>query len=584
MITRPESIFIRLFCCSVLVFPALAAANSCGQSATVMTEVQGHTDTSALVGQTVTVEGVLTQDSRQAGGFSGFYLQQANTPIDSTRSSALFIYTRHKGGLSGQRLRVTGNVKEHYGLTELVAISDVQVCGIQPLPAPVEVSLPWTRTPESLENMRVRINGPVKITDSYQLTRFGNVSLAAKDPLISTEFMVPGTAALRHANLASVNTLVLDDGHARRNPLLLNWLLAYSAAQPGSAASSLVAGTQVRGLTGVLDYRYGAWRLQPDQIPGLKPPPLPDSAPARPTSANLRVMTLNLNNLFNGDGRGQGFPTGRGAKTQAQYQRQLQRLSAGLNQAGADVLALSELENDGYGSNSAIAQLAARLGPHWRFVVPVNPAVQRDVIRNGLLYRADRVNAPGPAQYLSGGGGRPGLTQRFALKGGDLTLRLVSVHMKSKSCRNARGENAQQNDGQGCYNAVRVKQAKTLHRQLGQLDRDNALAGTLITGDFNSYSKEQPISELVRAGYTSMVARFHPCTPVRCEHYSYRFKGARGSLDHALASAALEPRVLSAKVWNINADQPRMADYRSHSSPQPWRSSDHNPLIIDIKL
>jgi hypothetical protein len=119
---------------------------------------------------------------------------------------------------------------------------------------------------------------------------------------------------------------------------------------------------------------------------------------------------------------------------------------------------------------------------------------------------------------------------------------------------------------------------------LGQLDSGNALAGTLITGDFNSYSKEQPISELARAGYTSMVAHFHPCTPVRCEHYSYRFKGTRGSLDHALASAALKPRVLSAKVWNINADQPRMADYRSHSSPQPWRSSDHNPLITDIKL
>ncbi|MCL1487907.1 MAG: ExeM/NucH family extracellular endonuclease [Marinobacter sp.] len=571
----------------MLVFPALAAANTCGQSATVITEVQGNTDTSALVGQTVTVEGVLTQDSRQTGGFSGFYLQQANTPAASTRSSALFVYTRHKGGRSGQRLRVTGKVKEHYGLTELVAVSDLKVCGTHALPAPVEMSLPWTRTPESLENMRVRINDPLKITDSYQLTRFGDVSLAAKDPLISTEFMAPGAAALHHADLASLNTLILDDGHARRNPPSLNWLPAYNAAQPGSAVSSLVAGTQVRGLTGVLDYRYGAWRLQPDQIPSLKPPPLPDPAPTRPTGSNLRVMTLNLNNLFNGDGRGQGFPTSRGAETQAQYQRQLQRLSSGLNQAGADLLALSELENDGYGNNSAIAQLAASLGPHWRFVVPVNSAMQKDAIRNGLLYREDRVNALGPAQYLSGDGGRPALTQRFALKSGGLPLRLVSVHLKSKSCRNARGENAQQSDGQGCYNAVRVKQAKTLHKQLdqlGQLDKSNALAGTLITGDFNSYSKEQPISELARAGYTSMVAHFHPCTPARCEHYSYRFKGARGSLDHALASTALKPRVLSARVWNINADQPRMADYRSHSSPQSWRSSDHNPLITDIKL
>lgn len=561
----------------------LAAANICGQPATAITEVQGTTDISALVGQTVTVEGVLTQDSRSAGGFSGFYLQQANVPADSTRSSALFIYTRHKGGRSGQRLRVTGKVKEHYGLTELVAVNDLQVCGTEALPDPVEVSLPWSKAPESLENMRVRIDGPLQITDSYQLTLFGAVSLAPADLLISTEFMAPGAAALRHASLASLNTLVLDDGQARRNPASLNWLPAYSATQPGSAASGLVAGTRVSGLTGVLDYRYGAWRLQPDQIPSLEPPPRPEPAPVKPTGSNLRVMTLNLNNLFNGDGRGQGFPTSRGAKTQAQYQRQLQRLSAGLNQADADLLALSELENDGYGSNSSIAQLTASLGPQWRFVVPANPAAQKDVIRNGLLYREDRVTALGPAQYLPAGS-RPALAQRFVLKSGGVPFRLVSVHLKSKSCHNASGENAQQNDGQGCYNAVRVKQAKALHRQLDQLEKSDTSAGTLITGDFNSYSKEQPISELASAGYTSMVAHFHPCTPVRCEHYSYRFKGARGSLDHALASAELKPRVLSSRVWNINADQPRVADYRNHSSPQPWRSSDHNPLITDIKL
>ncbi|HEV8076822.1 MAG TPA: ExeM/NucH family extracellular endonuclease [Marinobacter sp.] len=583
MITLPESIVIRLLCCLALVTPALAAAGSCGQPATAITEVQGAAVTSPLVGQAVTVEGVLTQDSRQAGGFSGFYLQQADTPVDPTRSSALFVYTRHKGGRLGQRLRVTGKVKEHYGLTELVAVNDVQVCGPGALPTPVEVSLPWTRAPESLENMRVRIHGPLQITDSYQLTRFGEVSLAPKDPIISTEFLAPGPAALRHAGQASLNTLILDDGHARRNPLSLNWLPAYNAAQPGSAASSLVAGTLVRGLTGVLDYRYGAWRLQPDRVPDLEPPSLPEPAPAKPTGSNLRIMTLNLNNLFNGDGRGQGFPTSRGAKTQAQYQRQLQRLSAGLSQAGADLLALSELENDGYGHHSTIAQLAASLGPQWRFVVPVNPTAQKDAIRNGLLYREDRVNMLGPAQFLSASG-RPALTQRFVMKSGGLPFRLVSVHLKSKSCRNASGENAQQNDGQSCYNAVRVTQAKTLHQQLGQLDKNNTSAGTLITGDFNSYSKEQPISELAGAGYTSMVAHFHPCTPVRCEHYSYRFKGARGSLDHTLASARLKPRVLSARVWNINADQPRMADYRSHSSAQPWRSSDHNPLITDLKL
>lgn len=565
------------------MLPALVSAAACGKPATTISDVQGGEDASTLVGKTVTVEGVLTQDSRQPGGFSGFYLQQADTPRDSNRSSALFVYTRHPGGRSGQRLRVTGQVKEHYGLTELVAISDLRVCGTQALPAPVEVSLPWTQSPESLENMRIRVNGPLHITDSYSLARFGEVTLAATDPVIATEFMPTGGPAYRHAQSTALNTLILDDGHARQNPDSLLWLPSYAAANPGPAQASLAAGSEVRGLSGVLDYRFGAWRLQPDRAPHIQATESPEPAPPKPAGTNLRVMTLNLNNLFNGDGRGQGFPNARGAKTQRQYQRQLQRLRATLIQADADVLALSELENDGYDAHSSIAQLSDTLGPHWRFVIPARTTSQKDAIRNGLLYRTDRVRAPGPATHLASDG-RPAISQRFVPRSGGQSVRLVSVHLKSKSCRNARGANASQNDGQSCYNAQRVKQAGNLNNQLAKLQSPGQSEAVLITGDFNSYRMEQPIREFERAGYSNMVAHFHPCTPARCDHYSYRFKGARGSLDHALASAALKPRVISARVWNINADQPRIIDYRDHTSTTPWRSSDHNPLIIDLKL
>ncbi len=565
------------------MLPALVSAATCGTPATAISDVQGNKDVSALVGQTVTVEGVLTQDSRQPGGFSGFYLQQADTPRSTNRASALFVYTHHPGGRPGQHLRITGQVKEHYGLTELVAVSDLRVCGTQALPAPIVVSLPWIRSPESLENMRIRVNEPLRIIDSYRLARFGEITLAAIDPVIATEYISPGRPAYRHAQTATLNTLILDDGHARQNPDSLIWLPSYTAANPGPAHASLVAGSEVSGLTGVLDYRFGAWRLQPDQPPHILAAEPPEPAPAKPADTNLRVMTLNLSNLFNGDGRGRGFPNARGAKTLPQYQRQLRRLRASLIQADADVLALSELENDGYDSHSSIAQLAVTLGPHWRFVVPAQQISQKDAIRNGLLYRTDKVRALGPALYLASNG-RPAITQRFAPSSGGQSVRLVSVHLKSKSCRNARGANASQNDGQSCYNAMRVKQASGLHQQLTKLASPGQPDAVLITGDFNSYRMEQPIRELERAGYSNMVAHFHPCTAARCEHYSYRYKGARGSLDHALASAALEHRVVSARAWNINADQPQIMDYRHHTSATPLRSSDHNPLIIDLKL
>ena len=84
-----------------------------------------------------------------------------------------------------------------------------------------------------------------------------------------------------------------------------------------------------------------------------------------------------------------------------------------------------------------------------------------------------------------------------------------------------------------------------------------------------------------------MVHQFHPCTHATCPHYTYRYKGEKGTLDYALASQSLRPRVLQAQTWLMNADEPRALGYQgmSQSDQQgPWRSSDHNPVIIDLRL
>ena len=103
------------------------------------------------------MEGILTQDSRSEGGFGGFYLQQADhqTDNDPTTSEALFVYTERKVGKTGMRLRVTGKVKEYHGLTELVAVQTIDLCGQEALPAAIPGTLPWTVDPEPLETMRV---------------------------------------------------------------------------------------------------------------------------------------------------------------------------------------------------------------------------------------------------------------------------------------------------------------------------------------------------------------------------------------------------------------------------------------------
>lgn len=132
-------------------------------------------------------------DSRKPGGFSGFYLQQADhqTDDDPTTSEALFVFTRKSGGTVGQRVRVTGTVKEFHGLTELSRVHNLSVCGEAALPAPIAVSLPWPQSPESLENMRVRFSGPLTVIDNYNLARYGELVLAANDQVVATEQVVP---------------------------------------------------------------------------------------------------------------------------------------------------------------------------------------------------------------------------------------------------------------------------------------------------------------------------------------------------------------------------------------------------------
>lgn len=581
-------LFFRFFYLILPLLPvAAAAAAACGDPATAISAVQGSGPASTLVGQTVTVEGIIIQDSRAEGGFGGFYLQQADHQADNNpaTSEAIFVYTNHDTGKPGSRLRVTGKVKEFHGLTELVAVRSIQECGREAQPEPVMVDLPWSTHPESRENMRVRFRYPLTVVDNYNLAKYGELALAASDQVQPTEYRAPGQEAYRLSASHRQNRVLLDDNRSVRDPRPVPWPPAGL-----SLASTVRAGDRVGDLTGVLDFRFDAWRIQPSGEPAFIASNPRSPAPSRLRNDTVRVMAQNLGNYFNGNGQGEGFPTSRGAGTVAAFEQQRQRLIHTLLAPDPDILAVSELENDGYGPASAIAGLARSLGDHWQYVrTPGEDG--GDEIRTALLYRSDRITPVGAPSRLTDGTfrtkGRPPLAQDFRRIGGERTVRIVAPHLKSKSCRGARGDDRDQSDGQGCYTRRRVAEARTLINWPGVQSGDGQSTGTLIVGDLNSYLSEQPLAVFSAAGFTSMVHHFHPCTPARCRHYTYRYKGEKGTLDHALASEQLRPRVLGARTWLVNTDEPRALGYQGirHDGQQgPWRSSDHNPVIIDLRL
>ncbi|MBY6032714.1 ExeM/NucH family extracellular endonuclease [Marinobacter daepoensis] len=556
-----------------------AADTACGNSATAIHEIQGAGDQSPLAGKRVTVEGILTRDSRQAGGFGGFYLQQADHETDNNpgTSEALFVYTRKPGGKPGQRMRVTGQVTEFHGLTELTKVKALTACEHTGLPASIAVSLPWTQPPESLENMRVRFTGPLTLTDSYNLARYGELVLAAHDQIIATEYLPPGREARALAQHNHHHRVLLDDGLGIRNPEPVPWL----------GQHALRAGDTVSGLEGVLDYRFGQWRIQPTRTPHFESGKTRPAPPVKPPSS-LRVMTLNLQNYFNGNGDQTGFPTPRGARSFAAFEAQRERLVRTVREARADILAVTELENDGYGPSSASIGLAQALGAGW-MVIRTPGQDGSDAIRTSLLYQSDRVSPAGiphrPGPETPAGRPRPPLAQAFKIPEGDQEFWVVVPHFKSKSCRNASENERDQGDGQGCYNRHRTRSAKALTHWLDQLTGGLTETPVLITGDLNSYPREAPLEHLRKAGFSNLVHRFHPCRPEHCDHYTYRYQGQKGTLDYALASPALLPSVLQAQTWNTNVDEPPALGYRQAPDQSgPWRSSDHNPVLTDLSF
>ncbi|MEX2476539.1 ExeM/NucH family extracellular endonuclease [Marinobacter sp.] len=567
-----------------------AQADACHAPATPVSQVQGSGEQSPLAGQRVTVEGIITLDSRQQGGFRGFYLQQADGETDNTPSTseALFIHTARATGKAGHRVRVEGRVKEFHGLTELTGVQRIVDCGPAQYPEPVPIRLPWPDgdgTPEHLENMRVRVANRLAVIDTYNLARYGELTLAAEPQPIPTEIMPPGPAAFDRQQQQDRQRLLLDDNRGLRYPDPLPWPPAALRAP-----NSVRTGDTVTGLAGVLDYRFGAWRIQPSTVPDFRADSWRPVVPARTPDATVRVMTLNLENYFNGNGQGAGFPTARGAQTPEQFRRQTARLTATLQAPDPDVIAVSEIENDGHHEHSALASLAQALGPHWH-PVRAGDDSGSDAIQTALLYRADRIALDGPASRLMAGPyrqrGRRPLMQVLRPLERETALRIVVPHFKSKACRGASGPDRDQEDGQGCYSHRRESAARALVEWIANEPDAKKIAGTLITGDLNSYAMEAPLTLLRQAGFRSMVHRFHPCTTRACPQTTFRYKGRHGSLDYALASSELIPRVTGAWSWPVNAEEPSFLGYEEADtsvSTSPWRSSDHNPVIIDLAL
>ncbi|MGN9839905.1 ExeM/NucH family extracellular endonuclease [Nonomuraea sp. H19] len=536
--------------------PAAAApAGPCDTPATHrVAQVQGSGDASPLAGTTVRVEGVVTADFQRTDQLSGFFLQDPKPDADPKTSEGLFAFAREsfKDVKVGDRVLVTGKAVEFNGWTELSPVTAVDVCGTGSVAA-----RPYTLPSDGLEpveNMLLTFPQPLTVSDHYNLGRYGEVTVSSQGRLYQPTDR-PGVDAALDAR----RSLLVDDGSNRENPATLPPIVR--------------TGEVAVGVTGVLGYGFGKYRLQPTKPIGYTNlnPRLPKPFPV---IGNVKVASLNTLNWFTTLGS-------RGATTAEEQQRQLAKLVAALKGLDADAVALMEIENNGQTALQALVDAVNAEVGAGTYAALAHPYPGTDLIQVGLIYKPGKLTPVGaPTASQDPVFSRPPLIQTFRRTSGSQPFTMIVNHLKSKGTCPSGGPDADQGDGQGCWNATRVKQAETLLGIVADLPNP------IVLGDLNAYGEEDPIDTLEAGGLTSVTKRFVPA-PLR---YSYLFDGRAGELDHAMVGKQLLKRVTSATIWHINADEPRILDYNTEYNPpglykpDAYRSSDHDPLIVGLTL
>ncbi|RVX40162.1 hypothetical protein EDD27_2558 [Nonomuraea polychroma] len=540
--------------------PAAAApATPCDTPATHrVAQVQGAGDATPLAGQTVRVEGVVTGDFQRTDQLSGFFLQDTRPDADPKTSEGLFAFAREsfKDVKVGDRVLVTGRAIEFNGWTELSPVTAVDVCGAGSVAAQSYTLPTDSGGLEPAENMLLTFTQPLTVSDHYNLGRYGEVTLSSQGRLYQPTDR-PGADPALNAR----RSLLVDDGSNRENPATLPPIVR--------------AGDVATGLTGVLGYGFGKYRLQPTKPVDYKNlnPRLPRPLPV---IGNVKVASFNTLNWFTTLGS-------RGATTAAEQQRQLAKLVAALKGLNADAVALMEVENNGQTALQALVDAVNAEVGAGTYAALAHPYPGTDAIQVGLIYKPGKLTPVGEAKASQDPVfSRPPLIQTFRRKSGSQPFTMVVNHLKSKGTCPSSGPDTDQGDGQGCWNPTRVAQAKAL---LGIIEEQD-LPNPIVLGDLNAYGEEDPIDTLEAGGLASVTKKFVPAP----QRYSYVFDGLAGELDHALVGKQLLKRVTGATIWHINADEPRILDYNTEYNPpglykpDAYRSSDHDPLVVGLSL
>ncbi|SEW44088.1 VCBS repeat-containing protein [Cognatiyoonia koreensis] len=461
----------------------------------LISAVQGNGTASTLVGQQVIVEGIVTYTTR-----SGYYLQEesADEDGDAATSEAIFVFTGSNSspgdGLVtvGQTVQAEGTVSEFGDQTQITtSTTTVTNAAISALPDAVTVMVSPddnAASYESTEGMRVAvISGTadtLTVSTNFNLDRFGEIAVSAGIKTQATQLFDAQTEAAEVAAVIAANTnntLIIDDGDFGSNPDEFAFLPNNSTGDNGNGiidaaddfdqGGTLRLGTEITApIVGIMAQAFGNYRVYASETLVIDDATNDGARPAAPedvlgnlgapkADGQIIVAGFNVENYFTTLGE-------RGATSASDFERQTDNMVNAIQTSGSDVLALQELENNGFTDTAAIGVLVDALNTadpaaNWAYVDPTGTGapIGTDAITTGIIYNANEVTlvhadalvfneasaadtfalaevlnpfVPTSAQVGDFQRNRPAVTATFAENDTGETFTVVSVHNKSK--------------------------------------------------------------------------------------------------------------------------------------------------------
>lgn len=594
--------------------------------------VQGTGEASPYVDQQVIIEGVVT-GSRDGG----FFIQEENADEDNDAlsSEGIFVFYADVAPATYSTVRVLGTVVEFFNLTEITNVSDLIDCNVDGSSAvsTASISFPLSdaETLEQYEGMLVEVSN-LTVFDTANLWRFGDLGLSTSVKVQPTDLYAPLTAEYNaQVSDNETNIIYIEDSSSSSFPDALSYFTNFSYANAINIGDTVSA-------SGPLNYSFGAYKINPNSEIALV-----SSRQASPEidGGDVKIASFNVLNYFNGELDSNGevtfdYDANRGAENEEEFALQQARIVEAIVAMDADIIGLMEIENDGFGADSAIQSLVDAVNAQfaeesqYSFVSTADDSlVGSDAIAVGLIYRdsvvalsGDAVKIDMPEQLQSDDVSlrqmRVSLLQTFTHIDSEEQLAIVVNHFKSKGsgCYEDEVETTDIDTIQGNCNAFRVSAAVALGDALAAAELPEKV---MILGDLNAYSQEDPVAVLTSydpasRGYTITTAvrtglnngesvevtetyGYQNVFDTQDEYgFSYWFFGNQlvGSLDHALASQSLMEDIVDATHWNINSVEAFQLQYDqalsfypteegyAFTDIGPFRSSDHDPLIVSI--